>query len=74
MLNPKAHLMDQFYELYSHSLESGQLNAQDWQVIETVKNAQYCSQEQQEMLNRLLYSINKGHITIETAPDYSTVA
>ncbi|NEO84813.1 MAG: hypothetical protein F6J87_11250 [Spirulina sp. SIO3F2] len=74
MHNPNTHLMDQFYDLYSRGLETGHINAQDWQVIETVKNTQCCTQEQQEMLNRLLYSISKERIAIEPVAGYSTAA
>lgn len=74
MLDPNTHLMDQFYDLYSRGLETGSINARDWQVIETMKNIQCCTPEQQGMLNRLLYSISKGRIAIESIADYSTAA
>lgn len=65
MLNQHIHLIDQFYNLYSSSLETGYLTSQDWQIIEAVKSANYCSEEQHEMLQRLLYSIDKGRIIVE---------
>lgn len=64
MLNQHIHLIDQFYNLYSSSLETGYLSPQDWQIIEAVKGANYCSEEQQEMMQRLLYSISKGRIVV----------
>ncbi|MGB0560665.1 MAG: hypothetical protein ACPGVO_02540 [Spirulinaceae cyanobacterium] len=65
MQGRNAYLTDQFYNLYSNGLETGQLTAQDWQIVETVINDHQRSEEQQEMIQRLLYCVNKGRITIQ---------
>jgi major membrane immunogen (membrane-anchored lipoprotein) len=64
MLEQKIQLMEQFYDLYSHSLEAGWVSVQDWQIVEAIRGADHCNREQQEMIKRLLYSVSKGRIEI----------
>ncbi|MEM8640170.1 MAG: hypothetical protein AAGG51_15330 [Cyanobacteria bacterium P01_G01_bin.54] len=65
MKGQNAYLIDRFYNLYSDGLESGHLSSGDWQVVEAVIADDKRSEEQQDMIQRLLYCVNKGRITIQ---------
>ncbi|NEO85165.1 MAG: hypothetical protein F6J87_13090 [Spirulina sp. SIO3F2] len=64
VLDEGLQLMEQFYDVYSRGLETGVLSTQDWQVVETVRQMDECNEEQQDMLQRLLYYIDRGRIKV----------
>lgn len=67
VLEKGLQLMEQFYTLYSRGLETGVLSAQDWQIVETVRQMDECNEEQQDMLQRLSYYIERGRIKVDDA-------
>ena len=57
-------VMQRFYEVYARGLETGQLSTQDWQIVENVQQMHRQNSEQQDMLQRLLYSVERGRLKV----------
>lgn len=64
ILEGGLHIIQRFYEVYARGLETGQLSIQDWQVVEDVQQMDEQSPEQRDMLQRLLYYVERGRLKV----------